>query len=145
MSGHKRCRVVKEYCRVQKMHLIRETGAQAISCRVIQVVRVDTSIVELYESFQWTQALSSRQRILSSGKMLLIRETGAQAISCRVVRVDTSVVELYQLYEWTQALSSRQRILSSGKMHLVETGRFACKSFRLQVDSPTLKSISRDT
>ena len=36
--------------------MVSKAGAQAISCRVVQVVRVDTSIVELYE---WTQALSS--------------------------------------------------------------------------------------
>ena len=45
------------------------------------------------ESYEWTQTLSSGQRMLSSGKMHLIRETGAQAISCRVVRVNKIIME----------------------------------------------------
>ena len=90
-----------------KMHLISEGGTVRILCQVVQVVRVDTSIVESYESNEWTQALSSRQRILPSGKMHLIRETAAQTISCRVVqvvRVDTSVVESTKnVVEWKNA------------------------------------------
>ena len=110
-----------------KMHLISmasKGGTVRIFCQVVQVVRVDTSIVESYESNEWTQALSSRQRILPSGKMHLIRETGPKQ----------SVVESYKSYEWTQALSSRQRMLSSGKMHLIrETGAQAisCRVVRV--------------
>ena len=40
-----------------KMHLIRWTGAQAISCRVVRVVQVDTSIVESTKNFvKWKNA-----------------------------------------------------------------------------------------
>ena len=85
-SGHKHCRVDKEYCRVEKCILLGRLSkfSHGVQSRVpsnqlssrtsrtsghkhCRVVRVDTSIVELYE---WTQALSSRQRILSSGKCI---------------------------------------------------------------------------
>ena len=81
-----------------KKHLIRETGAQAISCRV---VRVDTSIVESYGLYEWTQ-------VLSSGKMHLITKGDrgpSNQLSSRTSRTSA----------WTQVLSSRQRMLSSGK------------------------------
>ena len=52
-----------------------KVGTKGVFCRVVQVVHVDTWIVKSYESNEWTQELSSRQRILSNGKMHLIRET----------------------------------------------------------------------
>ena len=55
------------------MHLIRETWK--ISVRVCKAVGPLQSVVDSYESYGWTEALSSRQSKLSSGKMHLIRET----------------------------------------------------------------------
>ena len=91
MSGHKRCGVDKECSRVEKCISLGSQGPKQ-------------SVVESYESYERTQAFSSRQRILSSGKMHLIRESGVQAISCRVVRVDTNVVESTKnVVEWKNA------------------------------------------
>ena len=56
-----------------KMHLIRETSK--ISVRVWKAEGPLQSVVDLYESYEWTKALSGRQSKLSSGKMHLIRES----------------------------------------------------------------------
>ena len=55
------------------MHLVRETWK--ISVRVCKAVGPLQSVVDSYESYGWTEALSSRQSKLSSRKMHLIRET----------------------------------------------------------------------
>ena len=62
-SGHKDCRVDKEYFREEKcialgrvraLKQIVVLGAQAISCRVVRVVGVDTSTVELTKNIlEW--------------------------------------------------------------------------------------------
>ena len=118
------CRVLYEGRRVEKcisLCMASKLRTAGIFCRVVQVVRVDTSIVESYESNGWTQlkALSRRKRILSSGKCISLgrlrrfkhvvvsEAINQQVISCRVlqvVRVDISVVESTKnVVEWKNA------------------------------------------